>query len=139
MPLPPFLISICLIAISSDFLDMFLPKPLLSVGDGLTGFRRDGSGKCATLRDSIASFPPLVLWTRLLPLGSTCLPLEVIGDEFLLGTLLLAVLLEVGVSTCTFTVRAAPGLDLPAEIGLSGRVVRRFGGVSSEKSGGTTG
>lgn len=34
---------------------------------------------------------------------------------------------------------AAPGLDLPAETGLSGRVVLRFGGVSSGKSGGTIG
>lgn len=34
---------------------------------------------------------------------------------------------------------AAPGRDLPAETGLSGNVVLRFGGVSRGKSGGTTG
>lgn len=33
----------------------------------------------------------------------------------------------------------APGRDLPAETGLSGNVVLRFGGVSRGKSGGTTG
>lgn len=32
-----------------------------------------------------------------------------------------------------------PGLDLPAESGLSGRVVRRLGGVSSGKSCRTSG
>lgn len=34
---------------------------------------------------------------------------------------------------------AGPGRDLPAESGLSGKVVLRFGGVSRGKSGGTTG
>lgn len=38
-----------------------------------------------------------------------------------------------------FTVTVAPGRDLPADIGLSGKVVRRFGGASSEKSGRTIG
>lgn len=33
----------------------------------------------------------------------------------------------------------APGRDLPAETGLSGNVVLRFGGVSRGKSDGTTG
>lgn len=33
----------------------------------------------------------------------------------------------------------APGLDLPTEIGRSGTVVLRFGGISSEKSGNATG
>ena len=33
----------------------------------------------------------------------------------------------------------APGLDLPAEIGRSGSVVRRFGGMSRGKSGRTMG
>lgn len=33
----------------------------------------------------------------------------------------------------------APGRDLPAETGLSGKVVLRFGGVSRGKSGGTIG
>lgn len=38
-----------------------------------------------------------------------------------------------------FIVTAAPGLDLPADSGLSGKVVLRFGGVSSGKSGRNTG
>lgn len=119
---------------SSDFLEIFLPKPppVLSV-DALTGFRIDDSGKCETLRDSIVSPTCPLGWTRLLPFGSACLPLETIGDDCLLGRL------AVGVSMFPFTVKAAPGLDLPAESGLSGKVVRRFGGVSSEKSGGTIG
>lgn len=55
------------------------------------------------------------------------LPLATIGDDGLL-----AILAE-------FVAMAAPGLDLPAERGLSGKVVRRFGGVSCGKSGGMIG
>ena len=63
------------------------------------------------------------------------LPLVTIGDdECLLGKFV-----GLGVSMFPFTVTATPGLDLPAEIGLSGKVVRRFGGVSSGKSGRTIG
>lgn len=36
-------------------------------------------------------------------------------------------------------VKEPPGLDLPAEIGLSGKVVLRFAGMSRRKSGSTTG
>lgn len=39
----------------------------------------------------------------------------------------------------TFDIRLAPGLDLPAETGLSDNDVLRLGGVSSGKSGGITG
>lgn len=39
----------------------------------------------------------------------------------------------------TFEARPTPGLDLPAEIGLSVNDVLRLGGVSSGKSGGITG
>lgn len=37
---------------------------------------------------------------------------------------------ELGVSVFPFPVTARPGRDLPAESGLSGKVVLRFGGVS---------
>lgn len=55
------------------------------------------------------------------------------GDDCLRGFSTL------GVSTFPLVVTEGFGLDLPADRGLSGRVVRRFGGVSSEKSGGTIG
>lgn len=57
-----------------------------------------------------------------------------IGDECLLDVLAVVV-----VSELPFIVTVLPGLDLPAESGLSGKVVLRFGGVSRGKSGGTTG
>lgn len=57
------------------------------------------------------------------------------GDDCLLGT---EELFVVG-STFPLAARDAPGLDLPADIGLSGKDVRRFGGVSWGKSGGTIG
>lgn len=68
----------------------------------------------------------------ILPLeeGSESLPLVTIGEDCLLGRLVGPEL-----STFAFTVTATPGLDLPAESGLSGKLVRRFGGVSSGKSG----
>lgn len=57
------------------------------------------------------------------------------GDECLLG-----IFTEPEASGFPFTVRAAPGRDLPADTGLSGgKVVLRFGGVSRGKSGRTTG
>ena len=62
------------------------------------------------------------------------LPLVTIGDKCLLG-----IFTELLVSWFAFTVTEPPGLDLPVEIGLSGKVVLRFGGVSRGKSGGTTG
>lgn len=62
------------------------------------------------------------------------LPLGTIGEECLLG-----IFIELVVSWFVFVVTEALGLDLPAEIGLSGNAVLRFGGVSRGKSGGTTG
>lgn len=62
------------------------------------------------------------------------LPLVTMGDECLLDILAVAV-----VSEFPFAETAEPGRDLPAETGLSGKVVLRFGGVSRGKSGGTTG
>lgn len=56
------------------------------------------------------------------------------GDECLLG-----IFTDPVVSGLLFIVRAAPGRDLPADTGLSGKVVLRLGGVSRGKSGGTTG
>lgn len=73
-------------------------------------------------------------WTRVLPGGSVSLPLVTIGDECLLG-----IFTELVVSWFAFIPTETPGLDLPAETGLSGKVVLRFGGVSRGKSGGTTG
>lgn len=72
----------------------------------------------------------------ILPLeeGSESLPLVTTGDACLLGKLA-----GPGFSVFPFTVTATPGLDLPAEIGRSGKVVRKFGGVSSGKSGRTMG
>lgn len=55
------------------------------------------------------------------------------GDDCLRGFATL------GVSAFPLVVTEGFGLDLTADRGLSGRVVRRFGGVSSEKSGGTIG
>ena len=52
---------------------------------------------------------------------------------------LLDIFTELGLSGLAFDVREAPGLDLPAETGLSGNAVLRLGGVSSGKSGGITG
>lgn len=46
---------------------------------------------------------------------------------------------KLGISAFALVVIEGFGLDLPADKGLSGRVVRKFGGVSSEKSGGTIG
>jgi hypothetical protein len=71
---------------------------------------------------------------RLLLTGSVDLPLLTVGDECRLGILTDAC----GSELFPFKV-PAPGRDLPAESGLSGSVVLRFGGVSRGKSGGTTG
>lgn len=67
-------------------------------------------------------------------MGSASLPLVTTGDECLLG-----VFTELVVSWFAFMVTELTGLDLPAETGLSGKVVLRFAGVSTGKSGGMTG
>ncbi|KAH7554653.1 hypothetical protein JRO89_XS12G0253300 [Xanthoceras sorbifolium] len=126
----------CLMAISRDFLEIVLPNPVLSVAvvvDDFTGFRVDNSETCEALRESCMSgICPLV---RFLPGGSvTDLPLVTMGDECLLD-----IFTDPVASWFPFTVRAAPGRDLPADTGLSGKVVLRLGGVSRGKSGGTTG
>lgn len=50
----PFLISICLIAMSSDFFEIVLPNPVLSVAvvELFTGFLMDNSGRCEGFRGS---------------------------------------------------------------------------------------
>lgn len=116
-------------AISRDFLEIVRPNPVLSA-DAFAGFRVGNS-----LLESTASFSGPLESVRLLPAGSVSLPLVTTGDDCRLETLALFI---VG-SAFPFEVRATPGLDLPADIGLSGKVVRRFGGVSSEKSGSTIG
>lgn len=132
----PFLISICLIAISNDFLEIFLPNPALSVTfvEDFRGFRIAKSVTCETFRGSCISATCPFECTRPLPGASVSLPLAIMGEECLLGALNGPV-----VSGFPFIVTAIPGRDLPAEIGLSGKVVLRFGGVSREKSGGTIG
>lgn len=73
-------------------------------------------------------------FARLFTGGSLSLPLDTVGDACLLGAFTWPT-----VSEFAFVFIAAPGRDLPAESGLSGKVVLRFGGVSREKSGGITG
>lgn len=120
--------TICLIAISSDFFDIFLPNPVpFSELVDFTGFLIKDSGKCEeVLRESTLSTTcPL----RPLPGGSAIRPLLTIGEECLL-----VILPVFEASKLPFTVVEPLGLDLPAERGLSGKVVLRFGGVSWEKS-----
>lgn len=74
-------------------------------------------------------------WRGPLPGGSTDLPLLVAGEDDLLDKFT-----ELGLSgLLAFDPKAAPGLDLPAETGLSGNDVLRLGGVSCGKSQGITG
>lgn len=61
------------------------------------------------------------------------LPLATIGDEFLL------VMGPLGSGLAFPVLLPASGLDLPADSGLSGRVVLRLGGVSRGKSASTIG
>lgn len=121
---------------SSDFFEIVLPNPVPSgvVVEDFTGFRLVKSETCEVFRDSCMSDACPLEWIRVLPGGSLSLPLEIIGDECLLG-----IFTELVMSWFAFTVTEPTGLDLPAEIGLSGKVVLRFGGVSRGKSGGTTG
>ncbi|WVZ16646.1 hypothetical protein V8G54_009628 [Vigna mungo] len=120
----------CLIAISSDFFEMVLPRPLLSVAgvEDFTDFLADTS-----------EVSPAFAWPRLFDVNSESLPLLAIGDCCLLD---MVVTTGVCISEFGFKgrVTAAPGRDLPAETGLSeGSDVLRFGGVSRGKSGGTIG
>lgn len=99
-----------------------------------TGFRKANSGTCGGFQGSGPSARCPLEFARALTVESVSLPLVVMGDDCLLG-----VLMGAGASEFPFMVRGTPGRDLPAETGLSGKVVLRFGGVSREKSGGTTG
>jgi hypothetical protein len=92
------------------------------------------SGTCAGFRGSGTSARCPLACKRPLAGGSVSLPRMAMGDDCLLG-----IFMGAGASEFPFMVRATPGRDLPAETGLSGKVVLRFGGVSSGKSGGTTG
>lgn len=98
-----------------------------------TGFLVDKSETCEALRESDISLSCPLPSARPLPAGSVSLPLLTMGDDCLRGFATL------GVSALPLVVTEGFGLDLPADRGLSGSVVRRFGGVSSEKSGGTIG
>lgn len=133
----PFLMSMCLMAISSEFFENDLPRPLLlsvvTVEEVFRVLREVTSETFEILLGSGASalcccpLPPL---KRPFPcVSAMSLPLVTTGDEFLL------VMGPLG-SGLAF---AAAGLDLPADTGLPGRVVLRLGGVSREKSGNTIG
>lgn len=105
-------------AMSSDFFEIFLPYPVpvtpseFDIFIGL--FVSDsGTGNCPLEGGGSVT---------------VCLPLVTIGDDCLLDILAAEVV-----------AMAVPGLDLPAERGLSGKVVLRFGGVSCGKSGGMIG
>lgn len=125
--------TICLMAMSSDFLDIVLPNSVLSgiIVEGFAGFRINNSETC--LREFGISACPLAR-VRLFPGESMSLPLDTMGDECLLG-----IFAEPAASGFPFTVTDT-GLDLPADTDLSGgKVVLRFDSVSRGKSGGTTG
>lgn len=126
------ILTICLMATSRDFLEIVLPSPMLSVAV-FTGFLEDDSETCEALRESDISLSCPLPSTRPLPEDSVSLPLLIMGDDCLRGFAIL------GVSAFPLVVTEGFGLDLPADRGRSSRVVRRFGGVSSEKSGGTIG
>lgn len=127
----------CLIAISSELFENDLPSPLLlsgTVDEVLTVLREVMSETFEILRGSGASvrccpLPP----KRPFPWVSASLPLVTTGDEFLL------VMGPLGSGLAFAVLLPAIGLDLPADIGLSGRVVLRLGGVSRGKSASTIG
>ena len=128
--------TICLMAISSDFFEIDLPNPLLSavVVEAFTGLLPLKSEELESLLVSGLSLRCPFVFNRPLPGASVILPLVMVGDAALLGTVPVDV-----VSGLPLTDEAGVGRDLPAEIGRSGNVVRRFGGVSRGKSGGTIG
>lgn len=117
-----------MIATSKDFFEIVRLNPVLSV-DVFKDFRVDNS-----LRESTVSLSCPFARILPLPMGSAFLPWTTMGDDCLLGKAV-----ELVVSVFPFKVRAAPGLDLPADGGPSSKVLCRFGGVSSGKSGGTIG
>lgn len=127
------MLTICLMAMSRDFFEMVPPNPALSVCV-LTGFLRGNCEVREALPESDASVACPFASTCPLPEGSVSLPLLTIGDECLLCKFP-----PFGISIPPLTEAGAPGLDLPADSGLSGSEVRKFEGVSSEKSGGTIG
>lgn len=122
-------------ATSRDFFEIDLPNPLLSavVVEGFTGLLPPKSEELESLLVSGLSLRCPLVFTRPLPGASVSLPLETVGDDALLGMVTVDV-----VSGLPLTDVGA-GRDLPAEIGLSGNVVLRFGGVSRGKSGRTIG
>lgn len=133
----PFLMSMCLMAISSELFENDLPSPLLlsvTVVEVFTVLREVMSETFEILRGSGASvrccpLPP----KRPFPWVSVSLPLVTIGDEFLL------VMGPLGSGLALAMLLPPTGLDLPADIGLSGRDVLRLGGVSRGKSASTIG
>ena len=106
----------------------------VEVEEVLTGLRPPKSEELESVLLSGLSLRCPLVFTRPLPGVSVSLPLETLGDAALLGM----VTVDVG-SELPLTDAAGVGRDLPAEIGLSGNVILRFGGVSREKSGGTIG
>lgn len=99
-----------------------------------TGFLTGNSETLDTFRDSGNSTCPIPC-TRTLEAGSASLPFVTLGDECLRSSLLGPAVF----SELAFAVTETPGRDRPAESGLLGKVVLRFGGVLTGKSVGTTG
>lgn len=144
-------LTICLIAISSDFLDILLPKPELSGDDFIVGLQSPerwlllclGGGSFLAVftlsdvlfrikegfdlplpftRDRAVAGTELPLWWTLFPFGA--LPLK--GEQ----DCLLGLATGPG-STDDDREVGAPGLPREAERGLSGNDVLKFGGVSA--------
>ncbi|GFY82498.1 hypothetical protein Acr_02g0007380 [Actinidia rufa] len=106
---------------SSDFFEIFLPNPELSVdvAEVFRGFRVDNSEKCDALRDSIASTACPLACKRPLTGGSVSLPLETTGDGCLLDTFA-----GVGVSVFPFVVWRCLSCE------KSGRIIGCAGGLA---------
>jgi hypothetical protein len=117
--------TICLIAMSSDLFDIDLPNPL-SVP--VTG--RDS----LSVWLSITDLPACRFWcpfVRVLDRASEYLLRATAGSDTFTG----AKAADCSVFGVDLIPKAAPGRDLPADNGLTGNFVLRFGGVSLGKSG----
>lgn len=136
--MPPMLcrMSMCLRAISRDFFEIVLPKPVLSVAAaGFIGFRVPASDTTDFRISGGAVWCPLLRDKTFGGLSGN-LPRDTIGADSLRFELTEATASEFEFDR---TVSAAPGRILPAEADRSGNFVLRLGGASSGKSGRSTG
>lgn len=129
-------LTICLRAMSSDFLEIILPNPVLSVDEaGLFG-------PLTAVSDTTSFW--ISGWQIMCPLPcdrpfgelSEILPRVTMGEDCHRFELTGAAALEFGFA---WTVNDTPGRCLLVEIGLSGSFVPRFGGTSCGKSCGAGG